>query len=42
MPVDPKANPRDKMIALGAVAFFVVAFIIIYIIAQATAAPPKP
>jgi hypothetical protein len=41
MPVDPKASSRDKMIALGAVAFLVVSFIIIYIVFQLTSAKPE-
>jgi hypothetical protein len=40
MPVDSKANPRDKAIALGAVAFLIVGFIILYIIFVVTT--PKP
>ncbi|HVT11030.1 MAG TPA: hypothetical protein VHE55_02080 [Fimbriimonadaceae bacterium] len=37
---DPKANPKDKMIAFGAVAFLIVSFIVIYIIAQMTGGKP--
>ena len=37
---DPHANPKDKMKAIGAIVFLVVAFIAIYIVAQMTGAKP--
>jgi hypothetical protein len=40
MPVDPNASPKDKAKALAAIAFFVVAMIVIYILAQVTGGHP--
>jgi hypothetical protein len=40
MPVDPGGNPKDKAKAIGAIIFFVVSFIILYIVAQMTGSHP--
>jgi hypothetical protein len=40
MPVDPGGNAKDRAKAFAAIAFFVIAFIIIYIVSQMTATPP--
>ena len=41
MPVDPKASPRDKAIALGAVAALILGFVIIVMLYKMTTPPPK-
>jgi hypothetical protein len=40
MPVDPGGNAKDRAKAYGAIAFFVIAFIVIYIISQMTSGSP--
>jgi hypothetical protein len=40
MPVDPGGNAKDRAKAFAAIAFFVIAFIIIYIVSQMTGGQP--
>ena len=41
MPVDQGASPKDRAIAIGAVVFCVVCFVILYFVAQATQSKPQ-
>jgi len=40
VPVDPNSSPKDRLIAIGAILFLVVSFIIIAIVARLTGTPP--